>query len=45
MDEEEKGFIEIFNNGVFDYKLLFGEIETNDLSKHPMVIWKINNIR
>lgn len=45
LDEAEKEFIGKFNNGVFDYKLLFGEIETNDLSKHPMVIWKINNIK
>ena len=45
LNETEKEFIEKFNNGVFDYKVLFGKIETKDLSKHPMVIWKINNIR
>ena len=45
LNEKEQEFISEFNNGNFDYRLLFDDIKINDLSKHPMVIWKIKNIK
>ena len=45
LNENEKTFINEFNQGVFNQKLLFDKYDINDLSKHPMIIWKINNIK
>lgn len=41
---EEKEFVDKFNKGIFDQKLLFGDYECSDLSKHPMVLWKLSNL-
>ena len=40
LNDNEKLFISKFNEGIFEQKLLFEEYEVNDLSNHPMVIWK-----
>ena len=40
LNDNEKLFISKFNEGIFEEKLLFEEYEVNDLSNHPMVIWK-----
>ena len=45
LNEGEKEFINDFNLGVFNQKALFENLDINDLSKHPMVIWKMNNIK
>jgi len=40
LSEEEKQYIEFFNNNDFKPDLLFGEYQINDLSNHPMALWK-----
>ena len=40
LDENEKKFFERFNSGIFDQKLLFGDLIQTDLKYHPMVLWK-----
>ena len=45
LNENEKKFLELFNRGVFNQKLLFENYEVNDLSKHPIVIWKLNKYK
>lgn len=44
LTDNEKKFIDNFNIGIFDQKLLFENYNVNDLSNHPMVIWKFKNI-
>ena len=43
LDENEKEFIKQFNQGNFNQTLLFGNSIKEDLSKHPMIIWKTQN--
>lgn len=45
LSETEQEFINNFNKGKFESKLLFGDIKINDLSKHPMVVWKMLNVK
>lgn len=40
LNDNEKLFISKFNEGIFEEKLLFEEYKVNDLTSHPMVIWK-----
>lgn len=42
LTEEEKQYIEDFNNNVFKPDLLFGGCKINDLGNHPMALWKIS---
>ena len=41
LNTNEKIFIEEFNRGNFNQQVLFEQYEVNDLSTHPMIIWKI----
>jgi hypothetical protein len=42
--EEEKSFIESFNNNVYQPELLFEDTETvKRIKNHPMAIWKMRN--
>ena len=41
---DELKYINDFNNGIYDYKTLFNDYNVNDVSMHPMAIWKIKNI-
>ncbi len=45
LSDKEKTFIDNFNKGVFNYELLFDDIKTNNIEAHPMVIWKMSNIK
>lgn len=40
LDDEEKQYIEYFNNNAFKPDLLFHGFEVNDLTNHPMILWK-----
>lgn len=44
LDEDEKKFINEFNKGNFNQELLFKGYKINDLSKHPMIRWKLSKI-
>lgn len=41
LNTNERLFIEEFNRGNFNQQTLFEQYEVNDLSTHPMIIWKI----
>ena len=43
LSENEKLFIEKFNNGEYVQELLFDNMKVEDLSLHPMIVWKLNN--
>lgn len=43
LDSDETEFINDFNNGIYNYKTLFKRYNVNDVSKHPMALWKVNN--
>lgn len=36
----KKEFVNKFNSGVFEQKLLFENYEINDMQNHPMIKWK-----
>ena len=40
LSENEIKCITHFNQGLYDFSLLFENIETNELIKHPMLYWK-----
>ena len=40
LDNNEIDFIDKINNKIFDSNILFSNYEVNDVSKHPMGIWK-----
>ena len=44
LDDNELKYINDFNNGIYDYKTLFNDYNVNDVSMHPMAMWKIKNI-
>jgi predicted nucleotidyltransferase component of viral defense system len=46
-EKDERRFLDKFyDDGVFDQGLLFGDIRVkNDLSTHPMVQWRLSNIK
>ena len=45
LTSKEKEFIKLYNQGIINQQLLFGDYKVNDISNHPMVLWKIKNIR
>ena len=42
LNDSEKEFVNKFNSGVFEQKLLFENYEINDMQNHPMIKWKIS---
>ena len=40
LDENDKMFIEKFNNKEFKPEILFGDFEVNEISNHPMALWR-----
>lgn len=43
LSEKERMFIEKFNKGEYVQELLFDNMQIEDLSLHPMIVWKLNN--
>ena len=41
LDDREKEYIIAFNDGVYKPQLLFNDLIVNDLSAHPMALWKV----
>ncbi|HBD05872.1 MAG TPA: hypothetical protein DCY93_00480 [Firmicutes bacterium] len=44
LTKEERDYIDNFNKGIYEPNLLFKEYKINDISTHPMAIWKMNCI-
>lgn len=41
LDNNDVEFINQLNNKIYDPNILFNEFEINDITKHPMALWKI----
>lgn len=41
LTDTEKEFITAFNEGTYKPQLLFDGLNVNDLSAHPMALWKV----
>ena len=41
LTDREKEFITSFNDGVYRPQLLFDGLNVNDMSAHPMALWKV----
>ncbi|MCQ2798805.1 MAG: nucleotidyl transferase AbiEii/AbiGii toxin family protein [Bacilli bacterium] len=41
LDEDEKEYIARYNAGEFRPDILFKDFQVNDVSKHPMALWKL----
>ncbi len=41
LESSERKYIEEYNAGCYKPELLFEGIETNDISNHPMALWKV----
>jgi predicted nucleotidyltransferase component of viral defense system len=44
LNDKERKFIRDFNSGIFEQELLFDDLITIDLKKHPMIIWKMKTM-